>query len=114
MREGVTGNAAGLLDGRAWPSEQTPPDHASTLLLLFNAHHEDVGFIMPAAAGPDPWLPLLDTAAETLDRTRGYAVGLTARLVAHSLAVCMRGPGLSNVVGPSRCQMQRSSLKRRL
>jgi isoamylase len=101
-----------LLDGRAWPIEQIPPEHASTLLLLFNAHHEDVGFIMPAAAGPDPWLPLLDTAVDAVDPDRGYAVGSTYRLIARSLVVCMRAPGLSHVVQPSRRKAKRSSQKR--
>jgi isoamylase len=103
-----------LLDGRAWPLEQIPPDRASTLLLLFNAHHEDVGFCMPAAAGLDPWLPLLDTAADTieLDPDRGYAVGSTYTLTARSLVVCVRAPGLTTVVQPARRKAKRSSRKR--
>ena len=91
-----------LLDGRAWPPEQIPPDRATTLLILFNAHHEDVGFVLPAAAGADPWLPLLDTAADALAPDLGYAVGATYRVAARSLVVCTRAPGLTNVVATAR------------
>ncbi len=36
------------------------PIRDDDMLVLFNAHHEDVAFQVPAIAG-DPWLPVLDT-----------------------------------------------------
>jgi isoamylase len=55
-----------------------------TLLVLFNAHHEDIGFTLPATRPDQRWERLVDTASPEL------ADALAAsphRLVARSLAV---------------------------
>lgn len=59
-------------------------------LLLSNAHHEDIGFVIPDWPGA-PWNALLDTATETgkaIPRT--YAVGASCELTARSLALLTR------------------------
>jgi glycogen operon protein len=59
-------------------------------LMLFNAHHEDVRFVMPALQG-DPWRAFLDTAFENGEpaATR-YAPGETYALPGRSLALLIR------------------------
>ncbi|MHB1249545.1 MAG: glycogen debranching protein GlgX, partial [Polaromonas sp.] len=59
-------------------------------LLLFNAHHEDVGFVIPDLSGA-PWSALLDTATETGEAPpQAYAVGASCKLLARSLALLTR------------------------
>src|SRR5262249_51618743 len=39
--------------------------HDASFLLLFNAHHDTIGFRLPKAAGGTAWFAQLDTAFET-------------------------------------------------
>jgi isoamylase len=99
-----------LMDARATLTEDSAHDQASTstLLLVFNAHHDIVNVTMPAAAGPDPWLPLLDTAAAPLEEGRGYAVGATYAAAGRSLLLFARAPGLTNLYLPERRKAKRA------
>jgi len=59
-------------------------------LLLFNAHHENVPFVLPAIAG-DPWKALFDTALEPArPAQRTYAPGEHYPLSGRSLALLTR------------------------
>ncbi|MGH7324262.1 MAG: glycogen debranching protein GlgX [Candidatus Rokuibacteriota bacterium] len=61
----------------------------STLLILLNAHHEPLEFILPAHRPKTLWTPMLDTRdAQTGDRAQNAVPGGTAyKLEARSLAV---------------------------
>jgi glycogen operon protein len=48
------------------------PDHGDTLLLIFNAHGQWVGFTLPEVSGAKHWLFVLDTAQP--ERPAGHAV----------------------------------------
>jgi glycogen operon protein len=62
----------------------------SDFLLLFNAHHEDIGFVIPDLPGAS-WNALLDTAMETGEAPpQVYAVGETCELRARSIALLTR------------------------
>jgi len=50
-----------LLDGRAQPTGLVRFGSLSTVLLLFNASHEDVVFILPSVAHGKSWRHILDT-----------------------------------------------------
>ncbi|MGE5131242.1 MAG: glycogen debranching enzyme, partial [Sphingomonadaceae bacterium] len=60
-------------------------------LMLFNPHHEDAAFVLPAAAG-EPWRALLDTALEPAapNARRHIAPGERYPLRARSLALLTR------------------------
>lgn len=49
------------LDGRAQSSGIRRPGRDTTLLLIFNAHHEVVPFVLPDAVGGKAWLCMIDT-----------------------------------------------------
>lgn len=50
-----------LLDGRAQPTGLMRYGSLSTVLLLFNAAHEDVVFTLPSVAHGQSWRHILDT-----------------------------------------------------
>ncbi|VCU69256.1 Glycogen debranching enzyme [Pigmentiphaga humi] len=50
-----------LIDGRAQASGIKRLAADTTLLLVFNAHHDAVNFTLPDVPGPDAWTCLLDT-----------------------------------------------------
>ncbi|NEX22917.1 glycogen debranching protein GlgX [Thiorhodococcus mannitoliphagus] len=50
-----------LLDGRAQASGIKKPGADATLLLIVNAHHENLSFKLPEVAGGKTWLCLIDT-----------------------------------------------------
>ncbi len=60
-------------------------------LMLFNPHHQDTEFVLPAVAG-EPWHAVFDTAQEpaTPDARRHFGPGDRYALVARSLALLTR------------------------
>jgi glycogen operon protein len=72
-----------LLDGRAQPSGIRQRGIDATLLLILNAHHDLVNFVLPGHAGDERWRLLIDTNVETkLAKTayrKGDAYGVTGR-----------------------------------
>ncbi|HUG24051.1 glycogen debranching protein GlgX [Piscinibacter sp.] len=59
-------------------------------LVLFNAHHDDIEFVIPAIPG-DPWRSLLDTRYDTgVAERRHYSTGETYTLCGRSLALLTR------------------------
>ncbi len=50
-----------MLDGRAQESGLRVAAHDATLLMILNAHHDVVGFTMPASAEGQRWRRLIDT-----------------------------------------------------
>ena len=66
------------------------PVRDDDFLLLFNAHHEDIAFVLPALAG-EPWSALIDTALEpAAPDPRRLAGGETYALRGRSLALLSR------------------------
>ncbi len=74
-----------LIDGRAQPTGVRRPGTDATLLIVLNAHHDDVAFKLPKAAGGRRWLLLLDTNATTRARDTGFRMGDTCPVTARSL-----------------------------
>jgi glycogen operon protein len=73
-----------LVDGRARPTGIRRRGEDATLLILFNAHFEDVPFTLPSATGGSGWKRLLATG-ETGDPDQpafGTIVNATARTLA--------------------------------
>ena len=72
-----------LLDGRAQPSGIRQRGIDATLLLILNAHHDLVNFVLPGHAGDERWRLLIDTNVETkLAKTayrKGDIYGVTGR-----------------------------------
>jgi len=50
-----------LIDGRAQTQGAHVPGHETTVLIIFNSHHEDVSFALPECLGGRGWNRLLDT-----------------------------------------------------
>ncbi|MFN0017632.1 MAG: glycogen debranching protein GlgX [Pirellulaceae bacterium] len=67
-------------------NEREEPLLGDTLLLLLNAHHEEIAFILPAARPEHRWLLLLDTACESPDQ-KELDPGSQHRLEGRSMAV---------------------------
>jgi glycogen operon protein len=58
------------------------------LLLLLNADHREVGFVLPSVPGPQQWTRLIDTAdCETHEQLPVAAVGDRYPLMGRSLAL---------------------------
>ena len=55
--------------------ERGQPVRDDSFLFLFNAHHENVEFVLPTALGADGWIQILDTFAGTVGST--YEAGET-------------------------------------
>jgi glycogen operon protein len=66
------------------------PERDDDFLVLFNAHHDDIGFVLPPLAG-EPWSALIDTALEPArPDPRPLAAGETYTLRGRSLALLAR------------------------
>jgi glycogen operon protein len=64
-----------------------------SLLLLFSAHHEPIGFTIPSGAYGDEWELAFDTAEpDALDGSRAYKAGDDVPLEARSVVVLRRPP----------------------
>ncbi len=57
-------------------------------LLLMNAHHEEIPFLLPTAASEMRWVAMIDTSCQTTDGPdMQYESGTQYRLRARSLAL---------------------------
>ena len=79
-----------FLNGDALPD----PDRGhrvsdDTFLLLFNAHHEEVSFLLPGGTWGQPWLTDLDTAAVST-RHQTHPGGTEVVVAARSLQILRR------------------------
>jgi glycogen operon protein len=90
-----------LLDGRAQPSSVHRRRSESTLLLVFNAHHDVVVFKLPEAAGGRDWLRLVDTNLpeanqdledEDLEHAERFSFGQTYQVTGRSLLLFVLRP----------------------
>jgi glycogen operon protein len=71
-----------LLDGRAQATGIKRRGSDATLLMIYNAGHQEVGFVLPAVAEGRSWIGLVDTSAPEQE-TKEYAFE-------HPLAVASR------------------------
>ena len=77
-----------LMDGRAQATGIRRPASDATLLLLLNAHHEDIPFTMPETAGGRHWKTVFDTTHPNVDREPPvYGIGDRFNLVGRSSAM---------------------------
>jgi len=76
-----------LIDGRAQATGIHRLGQDATLLLLFNAYHEDVPFTLPATSGHDTWKLLLDSNRSGQAEGDIMATGSAFVMTARSLAV---------------------------
>ena len=61
-----------LLDGRAQATGIKRRGSDATLLMIYNAGHQEVGFVLPAVAEGRSWIGLVDTSAPEQE-TKEYA-----------------------------------------
>ena len=73
-----------LLDGCGQATGIRRRGADATLLILFNAHHETVEFILPACHEADGWKRLLDTTDPQLDGSQ-FEIGATYEITARSM-----------------------------
>jgi len=76
-----------LVSGRAQASGIPRPSSDITLMLLFNADHQDQHVVMPRVPGPDQWTRLLDTASPPQETLAVISVAERYRLTGRSLAL---------------------------
>jgi glycogen operon protein len=71
-----------LLDGRAQETGIKRRGSDATLLLVYNAHHDIVNFVLPEVADGQSWLGLVDTNQPDAAMTEfgfGHAYAVTGR-----------------------------------
>ena len=61
-----------------------------SFLLLFNAHHEPLDFVLPSISFGKAWTIVVDTATEVGERHETLTAGATARVEARSVIVVTR------------------------
>jgi isoamylase len=66
------------------------PVRDDSFLLLFNAHHEALGFTIPAASFGNTWQVVLDTAADFVAQGRAIAAGEVIEVEGRSIVVVSR------------------------
>lgn len=76
-----------VIDGRAQASGIPRPASDTTLLLLVNASHRDLDFLMPSVPGPQHWTRLLDTRESAQSDLPVIGVGEHYHLNGRSLAL---------------------------
>ena len=79
-----------LMDGRAQVHSVPQDGDHSTLLLVLNAYHDQVEFILPTAADGHEWGLLLDTTDPSMTGER-YAIGSSYRLTGRSVLLLVLG-----------------------
>jgi glycogen operon protein len=97
-----------FLSGRELPErdERGRPVEDDDLLLLFNAHHDALGFVLPGGDA-DRWDALVDTGfADGMPEVRAHPAGAAYPLQGRSVVLLLRpasGPFLKpNASGPAR------------
>jgi glycogen operon protein len=76
-----------LLDGRAQSSGIRQRGKEATLLIVFNAHHDAVKFILPECEGGREWSLLLDTNAPENHDKSTFKVGTSYLVTGRSLVL---------------------------
>ncbi len=76
-----------ILDGRARPSGVPKPGSDITLLMVFNSHHDIVGFTLPEVTGGDRWELVIDTNLPNQAEMSPFAFGHTYGVTGRSLLV---------------------------
>jgi glycogen operon protein len=74
-----------LIDGRAQPTGIRRKGLDRTLLLMINAHHEAVHFVLPTVPGGDSWRLLVDTDRNLEQPRRRSQSGSETHAAARSL-----------------------------
>jgi isoamylase len=74
-----------IFDGRAQTTGLREKGSDATVLLLFNAHHEKIGFTMPATIEGDEWRLLLDTSKNLRTARKVLRPGETRLMADHSM-----------------------------
>jgi isoamylase len=80
-----------LMDGRARPTGVRQRGTEATMLLVLNAHHDQVQFTLPACAGGDHWSVVLDTNAPDSETKESFASGDTYQITGRSLLLFVLG-----------------------
>ncbi|HEY8580688.1 MAG TPA: glycogen debranching enzyme GlgX, partial [Beijerinckiaceae bacterium] len=81
-----------LLDGRAQETGVRRPGADSTLLMVFNAHHDVVPFTLPEAVGGSSWVRLVDTNIDLDQELAETATGETYEVTGRSLLLFILKP----------------------
>jgi glycogen operon protein len=76
-----------LLDGRAQPTGIRRKGLDRTLLLMINAHHETVPFLLPSVPGGKQWRLLVDTSKSAVSYRQRLEASKTVELLGRSLAL---------------------------
>jgi glycogen operon protein len=76
-----------LLDGRAQTSGIRQRGKEATLLIIYNAHHEGVDFILPECEGGREWSLLVDTNMPENHAKRAFKVGSSYVVSGRSLVL---------------------------
>jgi glycogen operon protein len=76
-----------LLDGRAQSSGIRQRGKEATLLIIFNAHHEGVNFILPECEGGREWSRLVDTNVPENHDKSTFKVGSSYVVTGRSLVL---------------------------
>jgi glycogen operon protein len=79
-----------IVDGRAQPTGIHRRGEDATLLLIFNAHFDDVPFTLPHATGGEGWTRLIDTTLAGNDGEPSLAPGENYLVHARSLLLFER------------------------
>jgi isoamylase len=81
----LSGEAVDEVDEKARPVKD------ENFLLVMNAHHEEIPFLLPTVASGMLWIVLIDTSCQTEpDRNISYEAGTTYPLQARSLALLVQ------------------------
>jgi glycogen operon protein len=76
-----------LLDGRAQPTGIRRKGLDRTLLLMINAHHETLPFLLPSVPGGKQWRLLVDTSKSAVSYRQRLEASKTVELLGRSLAL---------------------------
>ncbi len=74
-----------LIDGRAQATGVRRPGQDTTMLIVANAHHESVRFILPECTNGTGWELMIDTAEPERDEALLFAIGDTYPVTSRSL-----------------------------
>jgi glycogen operon protein len=74
-----------LIDGRAQASGIRRPASDATLLLVFNAHHDIVDFVLPNVTGSEQWTCMIDTNVPVRDELLDFESGDVYQVTGRSL-----------------------------
>jgi glycogen operon protein len=82
-----------MIDGRARATGITQLGHETTVLLVLNAHHDVVEFILPDCSLCSGWNLLIDTNIPDNEGGEAFPIGHTYAMTARSLAAFQLAPG---------------------